>query len=202
MARSRATFPHTLVLGERWIILALASLGAALLVLGFAASAGAYPGDYRLVQGQIVVWPDEQDGSRVAVVRGSDDGDLYFIRVPAGTSGATLLGPGQRVAIVGRADMSRNEIVALSMRPTPGVLRDATPNWRVVTGIVESVSGSTAVISGRSGQWTVDLSPLDGIDRVTRGEQVTIVGRTDGGRLVASGIARDTEAPSALPRSR
>ena len=97
---------------------------------------------------------------------------------------------------------TRNEIAALSMRPAPSVVSDATPNWRGVTGIIESVSGSTAVISGRRGQWTVDLSPLAGTDQVRRGQQVTIVGQTDGGRLVASGIARDTDANSALPRAR
>ena len=190
-------------LGESWIVLALACLGAVAIVLGMARTAGSYPGDYRLLEGQIVVWPDESAASRVAVVRGRDDGQLYFVRVPAGTSGATGLTSGRSVAIIGREEMTAGEIAAVSMRPTTvSMSRDATPGWRVVTGTVESVSGSTAILSGRSGRWTVDVSGLNGADQVRRGEEVTVVGRIDGNRLVASGIARDTDSGSALPRSR
>ena len=192
---------QTLILGESWIVLALACLGAVAMVLGMARTAGSYPGDYRLLEGQIVVWPDESTASRVVVVRGREDGQLYFVRVPAGTSGATGLTSGRSVAIVGREETTAGEIFAISMRPTTvSTSSDATPGWRVVTGTVESVSGSTAILSGRTGRWAVDVSALNAADQVRRGEEVTVVGRVDGSRLIASGIARDTDSPSALPR--
>jgi hypothetical protein len=156
-----------------------------------AAPASALLGDYRLVTGTVTLWPGDADGFRVAVVEG-DDGDRYFVRATPFTALPADLGPGARVAVVGREGVVGTELTASSIHPhatlSPGRQLGA---WRTVRGLIESVAGASAVLQSASGRIVVDTSAL-GTPAVpiAPGRYVTIVGVTDpSGRLLARGVA-------------
>jgi hypothetical protein len=168
-------------------------LAAAALIGLSAAPARALLGDMRMVTGTLALWPQEIDGYRVAVVDG-DDADRYFVRVTPTTALARDVAPGVRVAVVGREGPVATEITADSIQPRVAlaVVRQHGP-WRLVTGIVESVSGSTVTLRSDQGRLFVDMSGVGASSvPVAAGDRVTVVGLTQGSAwLAARGIARD-----------
>lgn len=169
----------TIVTAAAWILLA-------------AGPASALLGDLRLVTGTIALWPQDVDGYRVAVVDG-DDADRYFVRVTPATAQRDVA-PGVRVAIVGREGPVPTDITAVNIQPRASLTTSRRMGpWRTVTGVIESVAASSAVMSSADGRFVVDMSALAGSSvPVAAGDRVTIVGLAQGdGRLAARGIARD-----------
>lgn len=169
-------------------VLPAIALGAALAAV--AAPAEALLGDFRLVTGTVMLWPADADGFRVAVVEG-DDGDRYFVRATPFTALPADVGPGARVAVVGREGVVGTELTATSIHPHaalgPGRRLGA---WRTVSGVIESVAGASLVLQTASGRIMVDTSALGAAAvPIAPGRHVTIVGVADpSGRLVARGI--------------
>ena len=169
-----------------------------------AAGAAAFAGDYSLITGEILIWPEEQYGSRMAVIRSADD-QLSFVRITPATTSAIGLRAGTDVSIVAREGNSAREFTALSMHPRMHPRQESgapSERWQIVTGRVGALSGSMLILDAALGRWAVDLSHLGSPSPpLTAGETVTVIGRLeDHGRLGARGLARDTTAPSALPR--
>ena len=128
---------------------------AVALTLVLATSAHAVVGEQRLLQGTIVVWPQEPFAYGVALVQG-DDGGRYFVRFTPVTSSPLGLGQGDAVNIVGRETYDPAQIDALTVaRRMPA----ATEGWRTLTGTIDSTSGSTLVLKIPAGQRiAVDMS--------------------------------------------
>jgi hypothetical protein len=171
----------------------MAGLAFAVALLGTAAPASALLGDFRLVTGTLTLWPGDLDGFRVALVQG-DDADRYFVRVTPGTVVSAGVAPGAAVAIVGQEGPVSTELTAVSIQPRAALDagRQMGP-WRMLSGVIQSVTGTIAVLGTSAGLFTVDLSGL-GPSAVTiaPGRHVTVVGLVPApGRLAARGIAGD-----------
>jgi len=156
--------------------------------------AGAAIGDYRTLNGQIVMWGPTRFDQYTAVVQ-DDEGQKWVVRFPAGTlpPGAAV---GTELVLVARETSFSNQLDAVAATLTSSVSAlpaGAASGWAVVPGAVQDASGTTAVIRANGGAIvTVDLSQLDADARtwVTPGRGVTVVGvyRTDG-VLLARGVA-------------
>jgi hypothetical protein len=172
----------------------------ALTLLADASFAGV--GDYRLVQGRIAVWPPEPFAYGVAVLQ-TDSGQPYFLEFSPVTAGATGLQPGDTVAVVGREGLQADRLAALTIERRGAAAGAATPGWQTVSGLVESTSGSTAIMRLADGRRiALDLSQMGG-DRIraVAGQELTVTGLMLTPTLIsARGLATSSETPAALPR--
>jgi hypothetical protein len=171
----------------------VAALVIAVALVAVAAPASALLGDFRLVTGTVMLWPGDADGFRVALVQG-DDADRYFVRVTPNTVLAGGVAPGVSVAVVGQEGPVPTELTAVSIQPRAALGAGRQMGaWRMVSGVIQSVTGSAAVLGTPAGTFAVDISGL-GPSAVTiaPGRHVTIVGLVPApGRLIARGIAGD-----------
>lgn len=175
---------------------------AIVLTLSLVDASSAGVGDYRLLQGRIAVWPPEPFAYGVAVLQ-TDNGQPYFVEFTPVTAGVNGLRPGDNVAVVGREGPQPDRIAALTVERRPSASASATPGWQTVSGTVESVSGSTAIMRLADGRRiALDLAPVasDRI-RVEAGQGLTVTGVLLTPTLIsARGLATSTDAPAALPR--
>lgn len=193
----------------RHVRLVLAPLAILGLVTGVApARARAEPGDFRLVQGRIVIWPPARSGepraSGVAVVQDAG-GRRFFVEFMEDTAMSRGLHEGEAVTIVGRESFEPNQITAETIEPRslPRVGAAAVPRGRQeLRGRIEAASGSTAVLRAKDGRdIALDLSLL-GKDRqrLTPGSEVDVSGFYVGPNLVVSRRVAlvNMEEPAAL----
>jgi hypothetical protein len=175
---------------------------AVMLTLCLAGAPSAGVGDYRLVQGRIALWPPEPFAYGVAVLQ-TDNGQPFFVDFTPVTAGAIGLQPGDVVAVVGRESPQPDRITALTVERRASMSATATPGWQTVTGTVESVSGSTAIMRlADDRRIALDLSQMAG-DRIRaqRGQELTVTGVLLTPTLIsARGLATSSDAPAALPR--
>jgi hypothetical protein len=176
-----------------------APLLALLLTLAAAAGAGAGPGDYRLVQGTIAIWPQEPFAYGVALVQG-DDGGRYYVQFTPVTSGSAGLRPGDSVNIVAREGYPPDQLSAMTVERRPSGIGTG---WQTLKGNVESRSGSTVILRLADGRRiAIDTSQLsvDHTAALPAGREVTVVGLLQTPTLMtARGLATSSE-PAALPR--
>lgn len=191
----------------------IATLATGFLLVTFSPVLGA-PGDSRVVSGTIE-WPTTAETTPFIVIRG-DDGRRYSADVSTALRGPVALTVGSRVAVAGVEGSRPHEIVAVSVTPAtnapapspaPPAPSSSAPSGEPppqrVDGRVDGVSGSTLVILTGDGRRIVaDLSTLGPkLDSVRVGDEVTVFGRHEGRRFVASGFIQ-VEQPTglALPR--
>jgi hypothetical protein len=176
-----------------------APLLAVALTLGLVAGAAAGPGDYRLVQGTIAVWPQEPFAYGVALVQG-DDGARYFVQFSPVTSGPPGLRTGDSVNILGREGYPPDQISAMTVeRRRSG----AAGGWQTLTGTLESRSGSTLILRLADGRRiAIDMSQMpEQSGALVPGRDITVVGLLQTPTLMtARGLATNSESPAALPR--
>ena len=193
----------------------MAALAAGSLLVAFSQATGA-PGDSRVVRGT-VEWPATAEATPFIVIRG-EDGRRYSADVTTAQRGQVTLTAGSRVTVAGVEGTRPHEIRAVSVTPAEGVppppaaplapsgSAPATgPPPQRIDGRVEGVSGSTLVIVTDDGRRVVvDLATLGPrFDRLRVGDEVTVFGRQEGRRFVASGFIQVEEPTgSALPRQR
>ncbi len=183
-------------------VAAAAAVLALVLALPGAILAGV--GDYRLVQGRITVWPPEPFAYGVAAVQTESASQPYFVEFTPATALPPGLQAGDLVAVVGREGATADRLTAVTVeRRGPA---SATAGWQTVSGGVESVSGSTAVMRLADGRRiAVDLSDMNAdFIRVQRGQDLTVTGLVMSPTLIrVRGMATPsaTDAPAALPRT-
>jgi hypothetical protein len=174
---------------------------AALALTALADASFAGVGDYRLVQGRIAVLPPEPFAYGVAVLQ-TDSGQPYFLEFSPVTAGATGLQAGDSIAVVGREGLQADRLAALTIERRVGA-GAAAAAWQTVSGLVESSSGSTAIMRLADGRRiALDLSQM-GAERMgaVAGQELTVTGLVLTPTLIsARGLATSGQAPAALPR--
>jgi len=182
----------------------VAAAAALVLALVLPTAAFAAPGDYRLVQGRITVWPPEPFAYGVAAVQTDSAPQPSFVEFTPATALPPGLQAGDLVAVVGREGVTPDRVMAVTVErrgPSSG-----TPGWQTVSGGVESVSGSTAVMRLADGRRiAIDLSDMTAdFIRVHRGQELTVTGLVMSPTLIrVRGMATSTgnDAPAASPRT-
>jgi hypothetical protein len=203
----------------------------ALAILGLsAATAGAAPGDPRVVQGTLE-WPATLGNEPFVVMRG-EDGRLYYTDISAAQRRTTdPMTSGSHMAVLGVEGGRPHEIAAIAIGsgdaaalgltpsstttasvpsasiPSTAVIPGPPPEplWRV-DGTVQSVAGSNITLRKPDARTvTVDASQLNEktLRALRPGDRVSLFGvpRKDR-RLVANGyIQSEAAAPSASPGS-
>lgn len=200
---------------------------AAVTLLAWASVAGAFPGDYRIIEGTLV-WPQNLtpnhlgSSEHVAVVQG-DLGTRYFAELTATTEVSAPVHAGHRVVVLAREGQQPSQLTAMRVesppeRPSPA--QDGTvsrppaassrapaaspPRPVTIEGTVLARSGSTLILRrADEHRVAVDIAALDGPARevLQTGHTVSVFGTVlNGVVLVAQGVNVDYGA--ALPRSR
>jgi hypothetical protein len=105
--------------------------------------------------------------------------------------------------VVGREGLQADRLAALTIERRGAAAGAATPGWQTVSGLVESTSGSTAIMRLADGRRiALDLSQMGG-DRIraVAGQELTVTGLMLTPTLIsARGLATSSETPAALPR--
>lgn len=171
--------------------------------------AAAAPGDFRVIEGTLVVMP-EAPSPPVARVDG-DDGVTYYADLRGARWDPARLRVGQRVALAGYEGARPDEITAAVLDASEGAPAASVPTAPSAAaspgtaapaprepaeraqGTVERIEGNELTLRTPGGtRVTADLSQIQAdVRRTVRpGDQVTVFGRfTDGDRrLVANGF--------------
>ena len=172
------------------------------LALALPGTSSAEVGDYRFVQGRIALWPPEPFAYGVAVLQ-TDTAQPYFVEFTPVTAGSVGLRPGDVVAMVGREGPTPDRLTALTVERRATGYVPGNPGWQTIRGIVESVSGSTAVLRIRDGgRITADLSEMTGSQlKVQPGQDLTVTGLVLSPTVIrVRGMATPTDSPPSPPR--